>query len=356
MRVLIVRLDAIGDYVIWRTCFRALRTSARFRNAHITLLGNRAWKPLFEAFDSDLADDAIWVTPSDYIKKSIDNLFPFIWQLRPSLHRERHHLRNLLSKKMFDLILLPTVCRNSWMDRLFEGLAPELWGVSGDRSIPTDLAFTQLAPTPPNTFIFHQNCRVLNFHAGEDCNIRGMAPLIDLSLRIESQTVAIFPGASHWTKRWPVSAFARIAQYIIDVRGLNVVVLGGPSDVKRSDLLVEKTNRAGKIRSEAGKGTLADMVRAIASTTLLISNDTCAAHLGAAQQVPTICITNAIMGNGIFWPYPPEMHLPFIVVMAENSKGPAKGLLATHAHCYWNLLQTPYTAVIAAINQLPALH
>lgn len=352
MRVLIVRLDAIGDYVIWRTCFRALRTSPRFRNAHITLLGNRAWKSLFEAFDADLADDAIWVTPSDYIKRSVDNLFPFIWQLRPSLHQERRHLRNLLSKRMFDVILLPTVCRNSWMDRLFVGLAPELWGVASSGSLPTDTVFTRLAPPPPNTFIFHQNCMALNFLAGEDCNIRSMDPLIDLSLRRDSRTVAIFPGASHWTKRWPIKAFALVAQYIIDVRGLDVVVLGGPGDVKRSDLLVEKTNRAGKIRSEAGKGTLADMVRTIANATLLISNDTCAAHFGAAQQVPTICITNAIMGNGIFWPYPPEMNLPFIVVMAKKRKGPAKGLLATHAHCYWNLQQTTHAEVISEVDKM----
>lgn len=355
MRVLVVRLDAIGDYVLWRTCFRALRTSARFRNAHITLLGNRAWKSLFEAFDADLADDAIWVTPSDYIKKSIDNLFPVIWQWRPSLHRERRHLQDLLSTKTFDLILLPTVCRNPLMDRLFAGISPELWGVAATTRLPTDTAFTRLAPTPPNTFIFQQNSMVLNFHAGEACNISSIGPLIDRSLRSDSRTVAIFPGASHWTKRWPVKSFARIAQYIIDERGLDVVVLGGPLDVKRSDRLVTQTNRAGSIRSEAGKGSLVDMVRTIANATLLISNDTCAAHFGAAQQVPTICITNAIMGNGVFWPYPPEMNLPFTVVMARNNKGPAKGLLVTHVHCCWNLYQTPHTEVIAAINRLTDL-
>lgn len=352
MRVLIVRLDAIGDYVIWRTCFRALRTSARFRNAHITLLGNRAWKHLFEAVDADLADDTIWVNPSDYIKKSIDNLFPFIWQWRSSLHRERRHLRDLLSEKKFDVILLPTVCRNPLMDRLFAGLAPELWGVASTTRLPTDPVFTQLAPVPPNTFIFQQNSMVLDFLAGEACNIRSLGPLIDRALRSDSRTVAIFPGASHWTKRWPINAFAKVAQYIIDAHGLDVVVLGGPHDVSRADKLISKTNRAGRIRSEAGQGTLMDMAKNISNATFLVSNDTCASHIGAAQHVPTICITNGIMGRNLFWPYPPEMHLPFAAVTAENVKSPVGGLLATHVCCYWNLLTTTTAKVIIEVNTI----
>lgn len=353
MRVLIVRIDAIGDYVLWRTCFRVLRTSPRFRNAHVTLLGNCAWKHLFETVDTNMADDAIWVNPSDYIKTSFDNLFPFVWQFKPSLIRKRQRLRDLLSGKMFDIVLLPTVSRNPFLDHLFAGIAPELWGVASSASLLTDVYYARLAPSPsPSAFVYTQNWQVLNFFIGENRTITNMEPLIDLSLRSDSQTAAIFPGASHWTRRWPIRAFAEVAQYVIDVRGLDVVVIGGPDDVTRANLLVVKTDRPGRIRSEAKKGTLMDMVKIIANAKLLISNDTCAAHFGAAQAVPTICITNGISGENMFWPYPDDMEIPFNVVTARKENKPARDLLLNHANCYLNLLHIRCSDVISAINKM----
>ena len=59
-RVLIVRLDAIGDYVLWRNCLRFMRNRGQYSGAHLTVFGNPAWRDLAETFDADCADEWIW--------------------------------------------------------------------------------------------------------------------------------------------------------------------------------------------------------------------------------------------------------------------------------------------------------
>src|SRR5208337_3443635 len=45
-RVLLVRLDAIGDYVLFRNFIESCRQSRRFRGLKLDLLGNVRWKCL----------------------------------------------------------------------------------------------------------------------------------------------------------------------------------------------------------------------------------------------------------------------------------------------------------------------
>ena len=53
MRVLVVRYDAIGDYILFRQVLAALSCAPRFAGAQLTLLGNSAWRNLFETLDRE---------------------------------------------------------------------------------------------------------------------------------------------------------------------------------------------------------------------------------------------------------------------------------------------------------------
>ena len=44
--LLLVRVDEIGDYVLWRNVLSCIRNAERFKNYHITLCGNQAWKDM----------------------------------------------------------------------------------------------------------------------------------------------------------------------------------------------------------------------------------------------------------------------------------------------------------------------
>jgi len=59
--LLLIRLDAIGDYVLIRNIFQRLKQSKKFKGYKITLCGNIVWKDLAETFDKDGIDDFIWL-------------------------------------------------------------------------------------------------------------------------------------------------------------------------------------------------------------------------------------------------------------------------------------------------------
>ena len=59
--LLIVKLDAIGDYLLFRNFLEDIRKSKKFANYHITLCGNIIWEELAETFDKSFVDEFIWI-------------------------------------------------------------------------------------------------------------------------------------------------------------------------------------------------------------------------------------------------------------------------------------------------------
>src|SRR6185295_16195827 len=67
--LLVVRIDSIGDYILFRNFIQELKNSEKFRNYKITLCGNTWWKDLAEKLDADYIDAFMWV---DYAKMTED--------------------------------------------------------------------------------------------------------------------------------------------------------------------------------------------------------------------------------------------------------------------------------------------
>ena len=58
---LIIRLDSIGDYILFRNYLGVLKQSKKYKDYSITFCGNIVWKNLAENFDSKLINDYIWI-------------------------------------------------------------------------------------------------------------------------------------------------------------------------------------------------------------------------------------------------------------------------------------------------------
>ncbi|MBR4612166.1 MAG: hypothetical protein IKO40_05560, partial [Kiritimatiellae bacterium] len=114
--LLIIRLDAIGDYILFRNVLRFIRRSAAYRDTHLTVLGNPAWRGLAEAFDADLADKWIWVEHrADLFRKSIENLLPYaLWHRRMACAQAA--LRAPLLATHYDEVLSLQPCRDPLLD------------------------------------------------------------------------------------------------------------------------------------------------------------------------------------------------------------------------------------------------
>ena len=58
-KLLIVKLDEIGDYILFRNLLKFIREANKFRDYSITLCGNKAWKEIFDLYDSEFVENTI---------------------------------------------------------------------------------------------------------------------------------------------------------------------------------------------------------------------------------------------------------------------------------------------------------
>ena len=69
--ILIIRLDAIGDYVLFRNFIKEIKNSNKYRGYSITLLGNIVWKEISKELDSQYVDNFMWVDRNKFDRKFI---------------------------------------------------------------------------------------------------------------------------------------------------------------------------------------------------------------------------------------------------------------------------------------------
>jgi len=273
-RVLIVRLDAIGDYILWRNCLRFLRNSAKYRDAHLTVLGNPAWRSLAEALDGDCVDEWMWAENRNALfRRGRENLLPYcVWHRRVALEQKR--LKERLSAIGFDEVISPCAFPDSQLDELVTGIAPVTVSVANN-DVSRTARFTRLVDPGEEPFVFLRNRAITTALTDETCDV-GFDLDIGESPK-KTNKVMFFKGASHWTRRWPERRWKELAALL--PKGLEPV------------------------EAPCGR-SLVDFARLTASCAAVVSNDTMALHMAAAIGISVVGVANGVAGRGSFWPYP----------------------------------------------------
>src|SRR5262249_7622719 len=115
--------------------------------------------------------------------------------------------------------------------------------------------------------------------------------------------VVLAPGANSPYRIWPSRHFAKVANRIASSTSFRIVLTGTPSE--RSQTAAVAAACGPKPIDLTGKLDLEALIRVLAESKLILTNETGTAHLGAALRVPTICV----VGGGHFAryvPYPSE--------------------------------------------------
>lgn len=293
MRILLVRLDAIGDWILFRNALRALRKSRRYAGTHWTILGNPAWRGLADAFDKDLADEWIWVERrGNLFRKGYENILPrAVWHRRVA--RTQGRLRERLLANRFDEVLSLQCNRDPLLDELVAGLAPSVVGVRAE-DLDSSM-YTRLLDPGPEPFVFLRNRSLVSTLTGEPCDVPLTLDLPDPPAR--ENRVLFFTGASHWTRRWPRRRWRELTRLLPP--GLEAV-------------------EAPQNRS------LPEFARLVASCKAVVTNDTMALHLAAALDVPVVGIVNGVSGRDGFWPYPDSLGKRVAIADAEPRHAPSR--------------------------------
>jgi heptosyltransferase II len=101
--------------------------------------------------------------------------------------------------------------------------------------------------------------------------------------------VALNPGATNSrAKQWLAERFAATADALADRDGFQTIIIGAAGDVERAGEVAQLMRT--KVANLAGRTSIAELKAVLSLSSVLISNDTGAAHVAAALGVPTVVV------------------------------------------------------------------
>ena len=104
----------------------------------------------------------------------------------------------------------------------------------------------------------------------------------------EVPLVALHPGASCPSKRWPVERFASVADRLVEQWGAKIAIITGPDEIETGEAV------AGRMRHPAlrafGTLSLGEMACLFRRCRCLISNDSGPVHLACSVNTPVVAI------------------------------------------------------------------
>nr|WP_294520678.1 glycosyltransferase family 9 protein [uncultured Rhodopila sp.] len=107
--------------------------------------------------------------------------------------------------------------------------------------------------------------------------------------------IAIHPGAGNITKQWPTEHFSALIDLLIENHDVNILLVGGPDEVEIADMLLRTGLYPGRMATVAGQTRLADLPRLLKTCVLYIGNDSGPKHIASAIGIATIGIHSGVV-------------------------------------------------------------
>ena len=293
-KILILRLDAIGDFILWLDSARYFRKI--YPDKKIILLGNKVWTELAKKFPYW---DEVWDLDRHKFYRNL-------------LYRVR--LLKKIRKAGFNIVIQPTYSREFlYGDAIVQiSGAQKKIGSVGDcsniRSIEkkiSDRFYTQLIPANLKPLMeLRRNAefiRGLGFACMADLpDMMPAAQGINNPAAHNSPYFVLFPGASWTGKQWPIEKFSEFASLVFYKTGMSAVICGGPTewDLGKNLIAIMDIPAINMV----GKTSLTELVAVIKDAQFLLGNETSAVHIASAVGVPAFCLLGG--GHyGRFMPY-----------------------------------------------------
>jgi ADP-heptose:LPS heptosyltransferase len=280
--LLLIRLDDIGDYLLFRNQLASYRASPRWHGHRITLLANDSWRELFEALDADTVDEVMWVNKRQYLESE----------------PHRSGVWRALRERGFETLIATSRTRPLLLDDLCRLAAAPLRSLGCVNTYPhgrwnrlSDGLYEALfSPSSP---LLHEFCFNGEFTEWA-CGVRYAGKRPHIALRppppLAEPYLLCFIGASTRSRRWPVRRWCDFIRAFRKAHAMPVFLAGN----NRAELeMVRVLERRTDARSLVGRLRLADMLSWIGGASAVVSNDTMASHLGVSLDRPTV-----IIGNG----------------------------------------------------------
>ncbi|MEO7211602.1 glycosyltransferase family 9 protein [Mucilaginibacter sp.] len=293
-RLLIVKADAIGDYILFRNFIGKIKLSEKYRNYEIDLLGNQVWESLTTDYDAQYIGKFFFTKP---------------YQLyhQPSAVFK---LGLVLFRRGYSIILNPSSTRLLVTDGLIGmaaakeslGWESNTEGIDAKYKCKTDEFYTTRLTLPSTIYHeFHRNKFFFDNVLNERTLIEG--PMLPVKQTAKTG-IMIFPGAGIKKRGWETDKCVALIKLILQNSAENVTIAGGPDEVIVNDAICQQVNSE-RLINLTGKTTLPQLVQKVAASVLLVGNDSGAIHMAVATGTSSVCLTGGGHFNR-FVPYPDD--------------------------------------------------
>lgn len=302
--VLIVRLDSIGDFVIWIDAAKSLYNFLKEKNYYVVLLCNSSWVDL--ATELKLADEIWELNPSSFS----GNLF-YRYRWIKKIYKAGFKMSIQPSYSRYFLVGDSIIRASNSNERV--GSCGDEENISAWFKAWSNSWYTRLIPAKKELMMeFKRNAEFLRGMGISNYKAKiskiPPKPSIKFCYLKNLKYVVLGTTASWRGKEWPISKFCMLAKKFGDM-GFKVVLIGGRDDVNRIEPFI--SNFPNDVINAIGKTTLLELVEIMRGASVVITNDTSFVHIAASVNSAVVCI----LGGGHFGRF-----LPYDLDMVEDQQ------------------------------------
>lgn len=293
-RILAVKLDHVGDFILAVPAFRALR--ALFPTAEITLLCGP------------------WALPLARRLGIFDRIEPFALfaeasgdGMRVLADGERRAFTAALRSRLYDLAVdfrAPPDTR--WVVTEAGARIAAGFGLLG-RTPGLDIAVEWEADVPRSPKHTHmaQSLERLVHAIAQGMGDGGAEPAPPAATRrrppllagipAQCPVAAVHPFCGQDTRTWPLSHFAELCDLLVESRNAWIVLLGSAGDAAACDELIGMVRHPERIVIAAGRVALGGLPDFLAGVDVFIGNNSGPGHMAAAAGIPSVGIYSGVV-------------------------------------------------------------
>lgn len=311
--LLIIKLERIGDYLLFRNFIEFIARSEKYAGYKITLLGNEEFKSLCEYLDSDFIDNFIWINRKNFLR---------------NFSYRRDKLKEIASQSFTETIAA-SFSRTAFLEDFIVGkIKSEIkYGCETDNSNGSRFIinhgkkyYSEILNTDSGSFYFehskyHFLVKLLTGKMPGEYIPKvknSVTPYITKTNMDKSKYALFYIGGRSEYKKWNLENFISAAEHLQKEFGLKIMLTGSPAEKDLNDLFISKFT--GDAENLAGKTSLIDLIEVIGNAEILISNDSSPVHF--AGSLGTKCTA---IGNG--------SHFPRFIPYPKSEKPVVKTLL-----------------------------
>lgn len=314
-KVLIVRVDEIGDYMLWHNFLADIVLSETCRDAEIHFLGNQSWKTLFSLFDKPYVQQDSWMDKLEFKSK-----IGYRFRLLRAIYQQGYHtvINPTFSRdKRYDDSIVKAACARHRIGMVANQESVKSYETGYDRNLYTSLFEHAEKPV----FEFLRNKMFTGFVLGRTSSVTttrvNTQLLPDFSITLPEKYFIVFPGSRSASRIWPAAYFVQVAAFLAGRYGWTAVVCGTRSDSSYTEAFVSRYTHP--VLDLTGQTSLPDMLSVFKNAQCLISVDTGSVHLATAVGCVVFGIFNGSQ-YGRFAPYPADMVPGFHAIYPDDTE------------------------------------